>query len=530
MRDVASTQSRLLERLLWRNRDSEVGRRFKFNTVRDADDYRNRVPLATYDEFFGYINRIAKGETGVLTSERVKLLEPTSGSSGQSKLIPYTASLKSEFNRAIAPWIVDTFAQHPSLLWGHAYWSVSPVVRQNETSQGGLPIGFEDDSEYLGRLGRTLMGAGLAVPMSVKLLTDMETFRYVTLLFLLRCRSLALISVWHPTFLTLLLDPMVDWMEQLCKDIATGRIASSMPIPQDLRMQLEFSMQPDLKRVSDIDQACSLDTSESSMIHRLWPQLSLISCWLDGHARQFRPELEARFLDTPLQAKGLVSTEGFVSVPLRHEPSPALAVRSHFFEFLPQSERANSTTHLAHELERGQRYMVVMTTGGGLYRYITDDIVEVVGHSGTCPLLTFIGKKSNVSDRFGEKLNEQFVDTALKSALERYEILPTFAMIAFEGLADIPAYALFLESCSTLDSLILSVGTQLEAAMLENYHYRYCRELGQLGALRVFRVDSKARETFVKVCQQRGQRLGDIKLSALHGMSNWSRCFDGDFL
>ena len=56
---------------------------------------------------------------------------------------------------------------------------------------------------------------------------------------------------------------------------------------------------------------------------------------------------------------------------------------------------------------------MVISTGGGLYRYQLHDLIQVVGYLGTCPLLKFVGKESYISDWFGEKLNERHVRQTL---------------------------------------------------------------------------------------------------------------------
>ena len=77
-----------------------------------------------------------------------------------------------------------------------------------EFSRAVVPIGLEDDSQYVGgRLAR-LVEAALAVPGTVSRIRDPALHRRVTLLMLIGCRDLRLISVWHPTFLTLLLDAL----------------------------------------------------------------------------------------------------------------------------------------------------------------------------------------------------------------------------------------------------------------------------------------------------------------------------------
>src|SRR5438045_3835272 len=107
LRDVAGVQQRLLLRLLRRNADTEYGRRYGFATIRSVADYQARVPLSTYDDYRDAVERIGAGQSRVLTRDPVLMLEPTSGSTAPTKRIPYTASLRAEFQRAVAPWIAD---------------------------------------------------------------------------------------------------------------------------------------------------------------------------------------------------------------------------------------------------------------------------------------------------------------------------------------------------------------------------------------------------------------------------------------
>ena len=68
----------------------------------------------------------------------------------------------------------------------------------------------------------------MAVPDELRLVKDMEVFRYVTLLCLLRQRELRLISVWHPSFLTLLVDALsTNWQELLTARTAISPTANA---------------------------------------------------------------------------------------------------------------------------------------------------------------------------------------------------------------------------------------------------------------------------------------------------------------
>ena len=66
---------------------------------------------------------------------------------------------------------------------------------------------------------------------------------------------------------------------------------------------------------------------------------------------------------------------------------------------------------------------MVVTTGGGLYRYPLRDVVEVVGFVNECPLLRFVGRARRVSDLVGEKLDESHVSRILQQVC-RARLLP----------------------------------------------------------------------------------------------------------
>lgn len=549
-RDVTTTQAKLLLRLLRRNAQTDFGRRHNFASIHSVAEYQERVPLSTYDDYREAVEAIGAGQPRVLTQEPVLLLEPTSGSTGATKHIPYTAALKTEFQRAIAPWMVNLFSYTPSLFWGQAYWSVTPVTRRNQRTAGGIPIGFEEDSEYFGGWQRHLIQTVLAVPPLVRLIDNMEAFRYVTLLFLLRSRSLAFISVWNPTFLTLLVGYLSAGWPQLAADIAAGTLTPTAPLAPDLQRQLAALNRPNPRRAEEIRAIFQTENDPATLHTRLWPHLRLISCWTEAQAELSIPELARLFPQAQIQGKGLIATEGFVSLPLAGQPGAALAIRSHFFEFLPvhnsqftiQSRRppmGNSqftSPLLAHELQLNHQYTVVITTGGGLYRYQLHDGVEVTGYLGTCPLFRFVGKEAYISDWFGEKLNERHVRQALAEVFARHAVQPVFAMLACDdaGPSSLTssrfAYTLFIEAPEIADDILKGLGPELETALQENYHYRYCRELGQLGPLRVFRIVGGAAAAYLAACQAHGQRAGDIKLAALHRLGGWAQVFQGQMV
>ena len=500
------TQRGILRRLIRDNSASAYGRAHDFAGIASYETFRDRVPIVDYDDLKPWIARIMRGEESVLTRENVTRLVPTSGSTGARKLIPFTSSLQREFNAAIGPWMVDLCRENPSVPFGPAYWSISPSTLAGGEVKSAVPIGFDDDSAYLGGVRKVLVEATFAAPSALRLATDPQAFRYATLLCLLRQPDLRLISVWHPSFLTLLLDALPAWWEELLEDVATG---DCRRIPTEIRRILRRSPQPDRLQ--------TLRLANPAAPHTFWPYLRVVSCWGDAQAALPCADLRKRLPRITIQAKGLLATEAFVSIPFhRHHP---VAITSHFFEFVDE----NGAVRRAHELRPGEPYKVVVTTAGGLWRYRLGDIVEVDGFVAATPSLRFLGRGSGVSDLCGEKLTEVFVTRAITSACASCNFAPAFAMLAPERDADGHwHYTIFLGEDAPASLL-----PALEAELRANPHYAICRDLGQLGPVRSFRSDAVTYDAFCKASTSQPRRLGDIKPQSLSTRIDWRETFAG---
>ena len=308
---VEETQTTILRRILAANKDTEFGRKHGFSRIASPAEYQRRVPLCDYESCSREIQRMASGEINVLASDPVRLFEPTSGSSRAAKWIPYNRALQREFQAGIRAWIADLFLHQPGLLGGEAYWSVSPSLPAQPQTSRGIPIGFREDAEYLGAWQKGLVDAVMAVPSEVRQIRDVDTFRYVTLLFLLGCRNLRLISVWNPTFLSMLLSPLDSCGQTLVSDLRLGTISVQREIPQLLRRK--FVADPG--RAEEVRAALEAH-DRAGMYQQLWPGLRVVSCWGDGNSRAAAKALGALFPKAFLQAKGLLAIEGFVSFPL----------------------------------------------------------------------------------------------------------------------------------------------------------------------------------------------------------------------
>lgn len=475
LREPATTQKEKLFAALKQNSQTAFGRKHHFQTISTDEEFTKQVPLSDYSTLEPWITRIRWGEQGVLTTAPVTHLAPTSGSTGARKLIPFTRALQSEFNAAIAPWMFDLCRQNPAILGGRAYWSITPSLGSSEPEPSPIPIGFEDDTAYLGGPKRALAAATMAVPNNVARTPSLEAFQYQTCLHLLKCPDLRLFSVWHPSFMILLLNALPTFWKKLVRLIP--RLVGASP-----------------------------DRPET-----FWPNLKVISCWADGAPSQSISALERWFPKVLIQPKGLLATECFVSIPFQGEYP--ICVASHFFEFI----NAQGDVVQIRDIEAGQEYEVVVTTAGGLWRYRLGDRVLVTGFLEKTPTVQFLGRGEAISDCFGEKLSERFVNETLHEFFGNQA--PAFALVAPEDDEFGCRYILYVEGLRS------PLGTDvLDKLLRRNPNYSYCRDLGQLLAPKILLV-SNGFQTFAARQSQNGARLGDIKPKSLSRDKGWTQYF-----
>ncbi len=498
LRFPARAQAQRLSRLLQKNAQTAYGRQHGFGTIRSPREYQRAVPVVDYDSLAPWIDRAAAGEMAVLTQTPVRMFERSGGSTAATKLIPYNADLLADFSAATNPWLFDIHRRRSGLIGTRSYWSLSPVAQKKQRTAGGLPIGIEDDTEYFGPVARYALQRMMAVPSSVAHISDMDSWRMETLRHLLGAADLGFISIWSPTFLSLLMRTLGERLPELLCLLSTAR-------------------RDEINR--------GLDREGALVGEAIWPQLQCISSWMDGIAGEFVVPLRTWFPRTPFQAKGLLATEGVVSFPYGDERGRVVAVTSHFLEFI-DLDQPGRLPLLAHELRKNGQYSPILSTGGGLYRYQLKDVVECVGHQLATPLIRFIGKLDCVSDTCGEKINARQVERGLDRAQRTLGITCDVALLApvWPNGTNAPIHYCLFVNADTDDTTLATLALLLEEELLQGHAYRYARELGQLGDMHFARVrggSAAVHDTLIHA----GLRAGDIKPTHLDTRPIWGETF-----
>ena len=209
-----------LEELLARNAHCAYLRRY--GSPRTVDEFIERVPIVSHDDIEPFI---ASPEPDVLFAGRPVAYERTSGSSGASKLIPYSAEGLGDFRRAVAPWVSRMLRG----VTGSVYLAISPATRAPEFING-IPVGLPDCA-YVD------LDIRPAVPYEVASIADVEQWRAETVRHLAAARDLEVISVWSPTFLLRLLDEYpFDW--PALRIVSCWASSTSKPFAEELARRL----------------------------------------------------------------------------------------------------------------------------------------------------------------------------------------------------------------------------------------------------------------------------------------------------
>jgi len=419
-------------------------------------EFAAKVPIQTYEELEPWIERQLKFPTSkVLTPHKVIHIEPTSGSSGSRKQIPYTAKLINSFTNLFAIWAQDLLQSGLKLESGRIFISVSPKPDQNK--------GFHSDKEYLKEPLKSLVSQFL---LSAPTTSDPVQFQHELAMTLLSEEQLEIISIWSPTYLL----SLMEYIEQNKMALLKSVIIRSLPFTEEAPIDWQ----------------------------KVWPKLKLISCWDDASAELAANQLKKCFPGIRIQGKGLLSTEAPFTVPLSDAEGCLPLLNDVFLEF----ENSNGEIKRLHELVDSEKYQIIVTQNSGLTRYRINDTVQVRGFYRNTPMLEFVGRANSVCDLAGEKLHEEFVQTALTP------LFPADAFALVPNCEQDLGYTLLVDSRT--QSNHGEIVERAEEALCAAHHYKLARTQSQISKLQLQLVENLATR-LQEFHQSEGMHLGDIK-------------------
>jgi hypothetical protein len=505
-------QQEKLMHILRSNQHTEYGRKYRFQEIKSIRQFQEQVPLIKYNAIKDDVYRMTRGEGNILTYQNPDFFLITSGTTGEPKYIPVTPDFAKEYHSNLS--FFNLLRQYPKIAYFNSTLAI--VTTDEGVTPSGLPVGAS--SGYLYRTLSRLVQLSYALPYQIFSIEDWDT-KYYTILRMSIEKPIRLLVTNNPSTLIVLAKQAAESQERLLTDLEQGTLDPQLAIPLPLRRTLERRLRPNPNRARQLrnrlnHQGVKLDP------HTLWPDLQAISCWVDGPAHFYLPQVKQFYGDTPIHNMGYLASEGRGSIPLDGDGNEVLAIHSHFFEFIPTEERFNAEPAVltCDQLEADKNYYIIFTASNGLYRYLINDVVKVKGFRKRTPVIQFSYKAGNAFDFTGEKLYETQVELGMEQARQNVE-LPVVDYTVIPTCGDPPFYRLVVEcepevGPKTLDDLVKALESEL---IRGNISYAGKLSSKIIGPLQIMTLPPGTFENFVKYrIKEEGAHFSHVKIAHLN--------------
>lgn len=356
------SQEEFVMRMMRENAQTEYGQLHNFKNIHTLDDFKQYVPLAEYEDYSSYIERIANGERNVLTAYLTEHLSPFN----EYKRLPqsrWSVQACYDYNFSLGFCLA---ANHGLLNDGMTLNLVDSHVEQ-------LPSGVT-----VGKLLGRLLGKRdfdydqvYAIPLEVANASEEYDILYLQALYALRQKYISIAICDHYEKMLELLRYIEKHWPKLAEDIERGNA----------------HIVPDPKRADAVREIMEPHHIGTRIVELLWPKLQCIMVNdVDRLSASF--ELLRTYCGSNVHFvfTGIGTPEGTFSTALNlDDPQTVLIPDSVFYEFKPKEANSYQTLLTLDQLEIGRSYELVVTTLAGLYRYKTYKHFMVVGRYHDTP-------------------------------------------------------------------------------------------------------------------------------------------------
>lgn len=348
---------------------TEFGRQYQFKDIRLLDDFKERVPVHEYEDLKPYIQRMMDGEENVLWNTPIKWFAKSSGTtSDKSKFIPISdESLKDGHYKASKDVLTMYYISHP-------------------------------DSDLL--TGKSLVLGG---SHQINMVNEEIQFGDLSAVVL---QNSPFWSNWirTPDLSIALMDEWESKIEMLATSTIHENVTSMAGVPTWTLVLL--------KRI--------LEITGKKNIAEVWPNLEL---YLHGGVSfvPYREQFE-KIIGKPINyLESYNASEGFFAAQDDLEVDGMLLMADHgiFYEFMPPEEagKKHPRTLRLSEVELNKNYALVISTAGGLWRYIVGDTIKFVSLNPYRVKVS--GRIKHYINAFGEEVIVDNTDKAIAMACEQ---------------------------------------------------------------------------------------------------------------
>jgi hypothetical protein len=364
-------QQELFERMISQAMYTEWGFKYCFAAISSYEDFKTAVPLQEYNDVKPYVDRLMAGEQNILWPTDTKWFAKSSGTTtDRSKLIPVTReSLEDCHYKGGKDLLALYYNNHPNRkLYNGKHLIIGGSAQINHLSA----------DSYFGDLSAII----------VKNLPWWAEIRRTP------AKEIALMSEWESKIEKMALSTIQDDVY-----ILAGVPSWTMVLANKV---LEITGKDNLKEV--------------------WPNLEL---FMHGgvsfepyreHFERLIPDPEMHYVET------YNASEGFFGIQDQVDSNELLLMLDYgiYYEFIPMRsfDGVNSKEVVnLNGVQLGVNYALVISTNGGLWRYIIGDTIEFT--STTPYRFRITGRTKSYINTFGEELVVENAERAIAFACSK---------------------------------------------------------------------------------------------------------------
>ena len=376
-------QQELLSSLIDISKDTEVGKKYDFSSIKNYKTFADRVPISSYEDIQDDIERARKGESNIFWPKPIKWFAKSSGTTNsKSKFIPVSMDSLEDCHYAASKDLLCMYLNNnedSQLFTGKSLrlGGRKELYKENGTAFGDLSAILIDNMPFWAEFSST------------------------------PSNKVSLLSEWE-TKMAAIVDETIE-----------DNVTSLAGVPSWMLVLLNNI----------------LDKTGKNSIFDVWPNLEVYfhgGVSFNPYIEQYRailPKKEFKYYEI------YNASEGFFAIQDQNYSGDLLLMLDYgiFYEFIPMDTYGTKDEKVIplSEVELNKNYAVIITTNAGLWRYKIGDTVRFVSINPY--RIKVSGRTKHHINVFGEELIIENAEDALKkvcrktqSEIKDYTAAPIF--------------------------------------------------------------------------------------------------------
>jgi len=376
-------QNEVLMNLINCAKNTEIGKKYGFETIDDYETFSNKVPVSTYEDFFKYINRSIKGEENIFWNTEIKWYAQSSGTTNsKSKFIPVSKESLEECHYKAGKDVLCIYMNNNE---------DSNLFSGKSLRLGGSKKIQNNGNKYFGDLSAILIDN---LPIWAELMSAPNN-------------EISLMDKWD------------EKLNAIIKNTINEDVTSLAGVPSWMLIMInKILAEKNIKSIKEI-----------------WENLEVYfhgGVDFKPYKNQFIKALgnNVRFYEI------YNASEGFFAIQDRNDKNDMLLMLDYgiYFEFQEFNSRSlkdnNQIVNLS-KVKLNTNYAIIISTNAGLWRYKIGDTIKFTSLKPFRIQIT--GRTKNFINAFGEELIIENTDLALNKTLSKhnstifeYTVAPSF--------------------------------------------------------------------------------------------------------